>query len=113
MLLLAGLLFISCAGCAAKRPMGGPLPAGGLRDGVYQGEATSGPVTALVEVRILDRRITGIRLIEHRHWRGGAAEAVIARIMKEQSTAVDAVSGATTSSIAIMNSVEDAVRKAR
>lgn len=112
--LLAGILLISLAGCAAKRPLGGPVQGEGLKDGVYGGEAKSGPVRVMVEVRIQDRRILGIRLLEHRHWRGEAAEKVIpARIIEEQSTRVDAVSGATTSSIAIMNAVEDAVKKAR
>jgi uncharacterized protein with FMN-binding domain len=112
--LLAGLLFTACAGCAAKRPLGGPVQGQGLKDGSYTGEATSGPVGVMVEVRIQDRRITSIRLMEHRHWRGEAAEKLIAaRIIEEQSTRVDAVSGATTSSIAIMNAVENAVQKAR
>jgi len=112
--LLAGILLISFAGCAAKRPLGGPVPGEGLKDGVYGGEAKSGPVWVMVEVRVQDRRISGVRVLEHRHWRGEAAEKVIpARIIEEQSTCVDAVSGATTSSIAIMNAVEDAVKKAR
>jgi major membrane immunogen (membrane-anchored lipoprotein) len=112
--LLAGLLFTACAGCAAKRPLGGPVQGERLKDGFYKGEATSGPVGVMVEVRIQDRRITSIRLMEHRHWRGEAAEKLIAaRIIEEQSTRVDAVSGATTSSIAIMNAVENAVQKAR
>ncbi len=110
---LAGILLISFAGCAAKRPLGGPVPAEGLKDGVYVGQAKSGPVKVMVEVRIRNRRISDIRLLEHRHWSGEAAEKVIpAWIIKEQSTNVDAVSGATTSSIAIMNAVEDAVKKA-
>ena len=51
--------------------------------------------------------------MEHRTWKGGAAEGIIPhRIIETQSTKVDAVSGATTSSVAIMNAVEDAVRKA-
>jgi hypothetical protein len=111
--LLAGILLISFAGCAAKRPLGGPVQGEGLKDGVYVGEAMSGPVWAMVEVRIQDRRISDIRLLEHRNWRGEAAEKVIpARIIEAQSTCVDAVSGATTSSIAVMNAVEDAVKKA-
>ncbi len=52
--------------------------------------------------------------MEHRTWKGGAAEGIIPRrIIETQSTRVDAVSGATMSSVAIMNAVEDAVRKAR
>jgi fumarate reductase flavoprotein subunit len=35
------------------------------------------------------------------------------RIIEKQSTKVDSVSGATLSSVAIMNAVEDAVKKAQ
>ena len=53
-------------------------------------------------------------MIEHRTWKGGAAEGIIPnRIIVKQSTKVDAVSGATLSSVAIMNAVEDAVKKAQ
>ncbi|MDX1358727.1 MAG: FMN-binding protein [Clostridia bacterium] len=45
---------------------------------------------------------------------GRAAEKTIPeRIIDQQSTRVDAVSGATRSSIAIMNAVEDALQKAK
>ena len=44
---------------------------------------------------------------------GGPAEEVVpARIIEQQSTSVDAVSGATMSSYAIMNAVESAIEGA-
>ena len=46
-------------------------------------------------------------------WRGGEAEeAIPGSIIEQQSTKVDAVTGATISSTAIMNAVQDAVEKA-
>jgi uncharacterized protein with FMN-binding domain len=56
--------------------------------------------------------ITDIKLVMHRNWRGEPAEAVIERIVEEQSTDVDVVTGATMSSRVIMNAVEDALKKA-
>ena len=55
----------------------------------------------------------GIELLKHRTWRGGAAaKAIPNRIIQAQSTKVDAVTGATISSRAIMKAVQDAVGKA-
>lgn len=108
----SGLIVI--LGCATAQFIGGPIAPDSLQDGVYGGQAKDGPVKAEVRVTVANHRITDIRLIKHRTWKGKAAENVIpGRIMTEQSTRVDAVSGATASSRAIMNAVEDAVRKAR
>jgi fumarate reductase flavoprotein subunit len=82
-------------------------------DGVYQGTATKGPVKAVVELTVNGSRIDEIKLIHHRRWRGGIAEKTIPqRIVAAQSTRVDAVTGATISSVAIMQAVQNAVSKA-
>jgi uncharacterized protein with FMN-binding domain len=71
-------------------------------------------VKAQVKVSIEDQRISTIELIEHSTWKGKEAEAIIPdRIIQEQSTAVNAVSGATRSSRVIMNAVQNAVDKAK
>jgi uncharacterized protein with FMN-binding domain len=100
-------------GCATLKIIGGPLPKNNLADGTYQGEAKNGPVSVLAEVTIKNQRIVKIDLLKHRNWKGKPAEQILARMIEEQSTSVDAVSGATTSSVTIMNAVEDAVRKAQ
>ncbi|MBN1847975.1 MAG: FMN-binding protein [Deltaproteobacteria bacterium] len=82
-------------------------------DGTYKGEAQNGPVSVIAEVTIQNQRIANIKLIKHRNWKGKAAEQVVVSIIEEQSTHVDAVSGATVSSVAIMNAVEDAIQKAQ
>ena len=47
-------------------------------------------------------------------WKGVLAEGTISnRIIETQSTKVDAVSGATIGSVAIMNAVQDAIQKAQ
>ena len=62
---------------------------------------------------IENQRITKINLLKHRNWKGKDGEQVIVRIIENQSTRVDAVSGASMSSVAIMNAVENAVQKAK
>ena len=109
-----GLFLALILGCATPIITGGPIPKNTLIDGVYKGKAKDGPVRVLAEVTIKNQRITDINLLEHRTWKGRPAEQTIPiRIIDEQSTKVDAVSGATVSSRAIMNAVENAIQKAR
>jgi uncharacterized protein with FMN-binding domain len=110
--LLFALSFI--IGCAAAKIVGGPILKNSLKDGIYDGKARVGPVKVLARVTIQNQRIKNIRLLEHRNWKGSAAENIIPhRIIDEQSTKVDAVSGATASSAAIMNAVDDAIQMAK
>lgn len=105
------VLVVACS--AATTIIGGPIPHATLIDGAYDGTAGNGPFKVKARVTISNQKITDIDLIEHRTWKGGAAEGIIPdRIIERQSTRVDAVSGASMSSVAIMNAVEDAVRKA-
>lgn len=100
-------------GCVGVRNACGPAPVGRMVDGAYQGAATKGPVKAVVEVTVKGGRIAEIELLHHRRWRGGIAEKTIPeRIVAAQSTRVDAVTGATVSSDAIMQAVQNAVSKA-
>ena len=115
--LLAGTFLLLVIGlvssCALATIEGGPVPGDRLADGVYRGSARSGPVAAVVDVTVEDRRVAEIAIVRHGHWRGGAAEEPIPRaIIEQQSTRVDAVTGATVSSVALMNAVQDALEKA-
>ncbi len=109
------LFCILClAGCAAQHIAGGKIKQDTLRDGTYHGSASQGPVKVTVTVTVEQQRISAITLLSHRTWKGKAAEKTIPqRIIMEQSTRVDGVSGATMSSVVIMNAVEDALSKAR
>ncbi len=50
-----------------------------------------------------------IDILEHKNGRGKPAEIVVDRMVEEQKIDVDAVSGATNSSIVIKKSVENAL----
>ena len=58
-------------------------------------------------------RIVHIEMVEHRQLRGKEAESLtLKRSIEQQSTQVDAVNGATNSSLVIINAVQRAVQKA-
>lgn len=79
-----------------------------LPDGVYAGEHQAGRWTNVVEITILDGRITGIQLQEGFR-QGDLKETVFAQIIGDQQPAVDGVSGAMVSSEAYMKEVENAL----
>ena len=78
-------------------------------DGVYEGQCDTGVVRARVQVTVRDHRMESIELLEHENGRGTPAEAILDQMVQEQTTAVDAVSGATCSSKVIRKAVEDAL----
>ena len=107
------LLAILFAGCAATPMIGGPLEQRKLKAGTYEGVYRGGPNKAVVRVTIKDNRIVHIEMVEHWELWGKEAESLtLKRIIEQQSTQVDAVSGATNSSLVIMNAVQRAVEKA-
>ncbi len=111
---LAVSVLMMAASCRAPDIVGGPLHNQRLSDGTYRGKASYWPVRVTVDVKVEDRQIGHVRIVRHFYGRGRKAEEpVLDRIIKEQSTDVDAVTGATGSSVAIMNAVEDALDKAR
>jgi uncharacterized protein with FMN-binding domain len=82
-----------------------------VADGEYTGECDAGYIFAKVNVTVIDGVITNIDLLEHRNERGKDGEGVIDKILSEQYTDVDAVSGATNSSRVIKKAVENALEK--
>ncbi len=98
--------------CAMTTKIGKPINRK-LKDGVYEGSYTGGPNKVFVKVTIENNKIIDIQIIAHRTLKGKKAELIIPeRIIENQRTDVDAVSGATNSSIVIMNAVQIAVEKA-
>ena len=82
-----------------------------MNDGTYPGDFTYGGFTYKVEVVVRDRRIELINIL---HDRGDSdyarkAEGVIDRVIKAQSLQVDAVTGATTTSKALLKAIENAL----
>ena len=78
-------------------------------DGVYEGQCDTGVVRARVQVTVRDHRMESIELLEHENGRGTPAEAILDQMLQNQTTAVDAVSGATCSSKVIRKAVENAL----
>ena len=81
-----------------------------IPDGVYVGEYDVDFIYAKVEVAVQNGEITNINILEHRHERGKTAEVITDRIVDEQKIDVDAISGATNSSIVIKKAVENALK---
>jgi uncharacterized protein with FMN-binding domain len=91
----------------------GPVHNEKLTDGVYEGSYKAGPNKALVRVTIKEGKLVEIQIVKHRAWKGKKAESIIPRrIIDNQSTKVDVVTGATNSSRVIMNAVQRAIEKA-
>ena len=78
-------------------------------DGIYIGEYDVNFIYAKVEVTVQNGSIADIVLLEHKNGRGKAAEIITDKIVEQQKTDVDAVSGATNSSIVIKKAVENAL----
>ena len=82
-----------------------------VRDGDYSGEYDAVIVKAEVLVKVRDHRITAIDLVRHDNGRGKAAEVLIDTVLARQSVVVDAISGATSSSMVILEAIESALKK--
>lgn len=78
-------------------------------DGVYEGQCDTGVVRARVQVTVRDHQMESITLLEHENGKGTPAEAILDQMVQNQTTAVDAVSGATCSSKVIRKAVENAL----
>lgn len=87
-----------------------------FKDGEYQGEGAgkNGPV--LVQIRIQDGFMDRIDVLEHSEnvaVAEGAFDTLSKEMIKQQSSEVDTVAGATLSSRAYKDGVRDALQKAR
>lgn len=93
----------------------GPTPAGKWQDGAWQGKADGVHGEIDVTVSVARGRIAKIA-IDKEQEAAGVGEVALMRIpeeiVKAQSTKVDAVTGASGSSKAVIAAVEDALAKA-
>ena len=113
--IVIGILILGCTLCSCSITMLGRTEyTESYADGVYVGEFFQFPNSARVKVTIENSRITEVVLLDRGGtWVGDAANEVIPRrIVENQSTSVDAVSGATRSSLAIMNAAHNAIVQA-
>ncbi len=81
-----------------------------IPDGSYEGEFESG-VKVRVRVEISGHQLRDIRILEHRTQLGRRAEKITDRVIRDQSLNVDAVTGATLSSVCILKAIENALLK--
>ena len=109
----AGIIAIT-PGCGLAPLTGGPTQPEKLLDGTYEGSSRHGPNKALVRVTITNGMIEKVELVKYfASWKGARANEIIPqRIVEQQSTSVDAVTGATNSSRVIMNAAQEAINKA-
>ena len=82
-----------------------------VSDGTYEGESDAGFVRARVKVTVKEEKIVDIVLVEHKNGRGKRAEKVVDEVLTEQTTDVETVSGATNSSLVILQAIERALEK--
>ena len=106
-------LMISC-GSSSFATIEASLPAMNDKpDGVYRGnyDLKGSPVKVTLDVTVRDEKITAIKIVKHVSSPiGKKAEKITERIIEKQDLGVDAVSGATGSSKAILKAVENALQ---
>ncbi len=106
LILLIFTILLLGAGCGAT-------PTGSYPDGIFEGSSDAGMHEGLkVSVEVKDGKIAGITVIEHAETEGigtKAIEKLPNLIIEEQSTEVDSVSGATLTSTAVKEAVENAL----
>jgi uncharacterized protein with FMN-binding domain len=105
-----GLFIIGCS--TAYKNITAQMPdLTALNDGIYRGthDLSGTPVKVTLDVNLQNHRIINIEIIQHlRSPIGKRAENIIEQIIEKQSLDIDAVSGATASSKAILKAVENA-----
>lgn len=84
-----------------------------IEDGRYQGEFTGGRWKNKLEVTVKDHKIADINMVQASEMSGLKAigEEVFKKVEEEQSLQIDAVSGATVHTKAILKSIENALTK--
>ncbi len=81
-----------------------------IHDGTYPGNYTYGGFTYAVEVTIRNYAIANIEITRNRTTKyAKMAEGVVQNVMTRGNTAADVVSGATTTSKALLKAIEQAI----
>ena len=91
------------------------VPEGGYKDGTYQGSGTGFGGTITVQVTVSGGKITAVDILSASGETGSyfaSAQGVVSKVLSSQSPNVDAVSGATYSSIGIIQAVQNAISQA-
>ena len=80
-----------------------------ISDGEYFGFVDVDFISVKVRVVVESHRITELELLEHHNSRGDAANVIVDYILAEQRINVDAISGATQSSLVIKEAIYNAL----
>jgi uncharacterized protein with FMN-binding domain len=80
-----------------------------VSDGKYTGIAETQMVKVTVEVTVKEHKISDIQITRHDNGMGQPAEVIVDDMIEQNRCDVDAVSGATTSSIVIKTAVHNAL----
>ena len=87
------------------------LPFHAVASGTYTGTCDLEFIKATVQTTLDNGRMTSLKILEHKNGKGKQAESLIDSILKYQTMEVDAVSGATASSKAILTAVQTALEE--
>lgn len=89
------------------------IPLSDIVDGTFRGDFNYGDFTYEVEVIVQEHVIKDIKILENRQDSEYArkATAVVNNVLKAQSLNVDVVTGATTTSKALLKAIENALAK--
>lgn len=87
------------------------IPLSDVADGVYEGMQETPLVKVTVSVTVQNHAIAGIQLLRHENGRGAPAEALLEKMVRQDTSEVGVVSGATMSSKVITAAVRNALAK--
>ena len=86
-----------------------PVDFSTISDGTYKGSCDLSLVQVELTVKVSGKKVTEIIIDKHKNGMGKKAEKIVDSIIEKQSLEVDIISGATTSSKAILKAVETAL----
>lgn len=87
------------------------IPLSDVADGVYEGVQETPLVKVTVSVTVQNHAIAGIQLLRHENGRGAPSEALLEEMVRQDTSEVGVVSGATMSSKVITAAVRNALAK--
>jgi len=111
-LLITAVLLSSCKSASFEKIRALLPDMNGKADGTYRGDfdLTGTPVKVTLDVTVQNEKITAIKIVKHSCSPiGKKAEKITDKIIEQQSLEVDAITGATGSSKAILKAVENAL----
>ncbi len=83
-----------------------------VEDGTFQGDFSYGGFTYEVAVAVKDHRIETIDILKNRDTKHAKqAAGVVSKVLSAQTVNVDVVTGATTTSKALLKAIENALKK--